>query len=83
MSKAEREIDLEKNKRDPIRAAAKLDVWAREKIKAAKIPKKPIYDYVPSLHNPEPYYRNGSQDAFKHPSLIGNKRVKYWGYIDA
>lgn len=76
------EIDLEKNKRDPIRAAARLDVWARETLKSAKIPKKPIYDYVPSLHNPEPYYRNGSQDAFKCPSLIGNKRVKYWGFVD-
>lgn len=79
---AKREIDLEKNKRDPARAAARLDMWAREKVKAARIRKKPVYDYIPELHNPEPLYRPGSQDAFKHPSLIGNKRVKYWGYVD-
>lgn len=79
----EREVDLEKNKRDPVRAAARLDMWAREKIRAAKLPKKIVYEYVPELHNPEPIYRPGSQDAFKHPSLIGNKRIAYWGYVDA
>ena len=76
-----REVDLDKNKRDPVRAAAHLDMWARNVIKRAGKKKAPVQDYVPHLHNPEPMYRPCSQDAFKHPSLINGKRVSYWGYI--
>lgn len=77
---AKREVDLEKNNRDPVRSSARLDIWAREAVKKAK-KKAPVTEYVPSLHNSEPYYREGSKDAFKCPSLIGNKRVPYWGKV--
>ena len=66
---------------DPVRAAAQQEIWAREAVKNAKIPKVKVIDYVPSLHNNEPYYREGAKDAFKHPSLINGKRVPYWAEV--
>lgn len=74
--------DVKENPRDPDKRGARIDIWAREAVKSAKIKKKLVEDYIPKLHNPEPMYRPGSQDAFKYPSLVGKKRVAYWGYIN-
>ena len=60
----------------PKEHAARIDAWAREKIKAMK-PAAPVTEYVPSLHTPEPFYRDGAKDAFKCPSLVNGKRVAY------
>lgn len=73
--------DVKKNPRDPERRGGQLDMWARQIIKRAGKKKAPVYDYIPHLHNPEPMYRPGSQDAFRCPSLINGKRIPYWGYI--
>ena len=55
---------------------ARMDAWAREKIKATK-PATPVTEYVPAVHSPEPFYREGSNDAFKCPSLVNGRRVSY------
>lgn len=55
---------------------ARMDAWAREKIKSAK-PPTPVTVYVPALHSPEPCYRAGANAAFKCPSLVNGKRVAY------
>lgn len=55
---------------------ARLDAWARETIKTAK-PPTPVTEYVPSLHTPEPCYRDGANAAFQCPSLVNGRRVAY------
>lgn len=72
---------MAKNERDPVYRSAQQEIWAREKVRAAGRRKTPVYDYIPHIHNPEPILRPRSQDAFRCPSLVGKKRVPYWGYL--